>query len=52
MFNFKDVSALRSLLSDIHQARQGQGGRELLSEILQRDLQFSAEQAASIQPGC
>jgi hypothetical protein len=45
MFNFKDVSALHSLLTDIHQARRGQAGNELLSAILQRDLQFIAEQA-------
>lgn len=45
MFNFKDVSALRSLLTDIHQAKQGRAGSELLSEVLQRDLQFTAEQA-------
>jgi hypothetical protein len=45
MFNFKDVSALRSLLTDIHQAKQGRAGRDLLSEVLQRDLQFTAEQA-------
>lgn len=45
MFNFKDASALRALLVDIHGAKQARRGNELLSTILQRDLQFTAEQA-------
>ena len=45
MLNFKDVSTLHSLLTDIYRETQGQAGRELLSTVLQRDLKFTAEQA-------
>jgi hypothetical protein len=45
MLNFTDVSALHSLLKKIYEVNQGKGGSQLLSTILQRDLQFTAEQS-------
>jgi hypothetical protein len=45
MLNFKDISALQSLLTEIYRARKGQAGQDLLSMILQRDLHFTSEQA-------
>lgn len=45
MLNFRDISALHSVLTAIYQTQQGQGGKELLSAFLQENLQFTPEQA-------
>jgi hypothetical protein len=45
MLNFKDISALQSILTAIYKDAPGESGKDLFCAVLQRNLNFTIDQA-------